>query len=314
MPPLAKILTFRGLYPRIVSDRETTTPHVESPEEAFSILGNDTRLSVLLELTRVAGEGGASATLSFSELQQRVGVDDSGRFNYHLDQLGDDFIAKDDGEYRARYPGLQVVSSIYAGLYNEPDRMTAESDYDCPQCERSLQIAYRDLSLALECPEHGLMTGYPVPPGAFEDRTLEAVTTVMFRRAIGEIESGVAGVCQRCWGTVEAEWPAGPPEWKTASEDLTWVGIACDRCWLNYKVPYRTVMAAFPAVRGFYTENGYDEIDAFMGPVSTSSETVCSITVHDDRRVTTTIELGDTLSITLDEEFDIVEQTRNPSE
>jgi hypothetical protein len=297
-----------------VSDRESTTPHVEFPEEAFSILGNDTRLSVLLELARVASERGPGATVSFSELQQRVEVDDSGRFNYHLGQLSDDFIEKEDGEYRARYPGLQVVSSIYAGLYSEPDRLTAESDHDCPQCELSLEIRYRDLSLALECPEHGLMSSYPVPPGAFDGRTLQEVTGVMFRRAISEIESGVAGVCQRCWGTVETEWPVDAPEWNTSPDGVTWVEIDCDRCWLTYKIPFRTVMAASPAVRGFYTENGYDQMAAFVGPVSTDVEGVCSITVHDDRRVTTTIELEDTLSITVDEEFDVVEQTRPRSD
>lgn len=297
-----------------MSDYEAISSRVASPEEAFSVLGDDVRLSILLELTRAASEQGSDAALSFSELRRRVDVEDSGRFNYHLNRLTGDFVRDDDDGYRARYPGLQVVSTIYAGLYSEPDRTSVESEYDCPNCERPLEITYQDLSLTLQCVEHGRMVDYPAPPGALEGRTLPELMTVVFKRAMSEVESAIAGICQRCWGTAEVGWPVEPPvENEMHPDDRLWVEIACDRCWLNYKTTYRTVIAAHPAVRGFYTSNGYDQVAVFAGSNPVEAEEVCSVTVHDDRRVTTTIELEDTLSITLDEAFNVLEQTRDRS-
>jgi DNA-binding transcriptional ArsR family regulator len=77
----------------------TERESVDLPEEVFSALGDETRLRILLELAAVANERGVGAGLSFSELRQRVGVEDSGRFNYHLDTLSGGFITKRDGQY-----------------------------------------------------------------------------------------------------------------------------------------------------------------------------------------------------------------------
>lgn len=85
------------------------TDVVGSPENAFSVLGDEVRLEILLVLAEQMGE---KSGLTFSELRERVGVKDSGRFNYHLDKLGDGFIKKTDDGYVPRYPGLAVVSAV----------------------------------------------------------------------------------------------------------------------------------------------------------------------------------------------------------
>lgn len=293
---------------------DDTTPALRSPEDAFSVLGDETRLSILFELARVASERGAEATVSFSALRDRVGVTDSGRFNYHLNQLSDGFVERVEDGYRARYPGLQVVSTVQAGLYAEPDRRTTEAAFDCPTCERPMEIAYRESVLVLRCPEHGPMTSYPVPPGALEGRTLQEAMTVAFRRAMAEMEFGMAGICQRCWGTVTVEWPVDPAQPGMAPADWLWTTVACDRCWLRYEVPYRTLVAAHPSVRGFYADSGHDQTAAIFSPVSTGNDSVCSVTVHDDRRVTVTVDLETTLSVTFDETFGVLDQRRTPPE
>lgn len=84
------------------------------PDEAFAVLGNETRLAILLALNRSDGE------LAYSELKRQVGVYDSGRFNYHLDKLLGHFIDGTEGGYRLRDIGRRaaqaVVSETFASL------------------------------------------------------------------------------------------------------------------------------------------------------------------------------------------------------
>ena len=52
-----------------------------SPDEAFAVLGDETRLQILQTL------GEADEPLAFSALFDRIEYDDSSNFGYHLDKL-----------------------------------------------------------------------------------------------------------------------------------------------------------------------------------------------------------------------------------
>ncbi len=282
-------------------DTDDSAPDlVESPQAAFSVLGDETRLSILLELAREAGERGPEAGLSFGTLRERVGVTDSGRFNYHLDRLRSGFVEKVDGEYRARYAGLQVVSTVYAGVYDDTGRATAESSTECPECGVPLEIRHEDARLELRCAEHGLLTGYPVPPGALESRTLPEALTLAMRRAMSEMALSLDGICQRCWGRVDLDWPVDPSQAGETPGEWRWAQVDCERCWLRYQVPLRTLVTALPVVRSLYTRHGYDQVDAIVGPRATGYPGVCTVTVEDGRP-TVTVDLDDeTLTLSLD--------------
>lgn len=77
-----------------------------SPDDAFAVLGNDTRMKILQTL------GEADEPLRFSELRDRIGVRDSGRFNYHLDKLTGHFITETDDGYALRPAGTRVVEAV----------------------------------------------------------------------------------------------------------------------------------------------------------------------------------------------------------
>lgn len=53
----------------------------ESVTDALEVLGNEIRVSILRELAEADGP------LSFTELRERAGVRDTGKFNYHLEKL-----------------------------------------------------------------------------------------------------------------------------------------------------------------------------------------------------------------------------------
>lgn len=84
-----------------------------TPGEAFSVLGNETRVAILQTLWNVGG------TAAYSELKERVGVRDSGRFNYHLDRLVGHFVERVDGGYRLTVAGEQAAQAVKANMFTE---------------------------------------------------------------------------------------------------------------------------------------------------------------------------------------------------
>ncbi len=66
-----------------------------APADAFGRLADATRLDVLRAL-----DAARDRSVSFSDLRGRVGVGDSGQFNYHLSRLRPHFVEKSDDGYR----------------------------------------------------------------------------------------------------------------------------------------------------------------------------------------------------------------------
>ena len=71
------------------------------PAEVFATLGNDTRVDILRALLEL---GADEAAVSFTDLFERVDVDDSANFNYHLRHLTGHFVKRSDDGYEFRYP------------------------------------------------------------------------------------------------------------------------------------------------------------------------------------------------------------------
>lgn len=293
---------------------------VDEVEDAFSVLGDETRLRILLVLVEVARERGLGEGLTFSELRGRVGVEDSGRFNYHLSQLRDGFVEKADGEYVARFPGLAVVSAVYAGLYTDGDAdadgsHTATTDRDCQLCSRPLQIHYEDNALWLECPEHGAMDRYSaVPPGAATGRSLEELARTVYTRVLVNLFLARHRVCLQCWGVTTIEYPVEQPHVSERfAEEFVWARLRCTRCWNQLRPPLRTVVATHPVVLGAFRERGYDLMETVRQVARIGDEQVCETELHgtDPPGATLRIELeGETLVLTVDETCTVVERRR----
>jgi len=211
---------------------------LDAVEDAFASLADETRMKILLELTKVVRERGRDAGLSFSELRQRVGIDDSGRFNYHLDKLSPVFVRKVDDEHVARYPGLMFISSVLAGTHRDaesPEPKTAQTEFACSVCSEPLELQYAErphyTGLSLSCPEHGETDKYPVPPGALSGRSLAELMTVGYTHALTNLNLARRGVCGRCWGTASVSYPADFDEGAEIVEEYIYADVSCDRCW-----------------------------------------------------------------------------------
>lgn len=285
-----------------------------STEQAFSLLGDETRLQILLELAIVAREDGYTVGLPFSELRKRVGVTDSGRFNYHLEKLTGVFIEKtDDERYVAAFPGLAVVSAVFAGTYaGDTSQLEESAPWQCRQCEQQMQMAYEHGQFSLTCPEHGINIGFPAPPGAVKDRSLQELADIVFIRALTNMDLARQGICPECWGHTSLTFPADTEEQPLESSQVG-AEITCTRCWVRYTTTIRGILTGHPAVRSLYQESGYELADAIIGEQSTSDPDNCTLTVDESvPQATATFSLNGatlTLAMTGDGEVAI---TREP--
>lgn len=99
---------------------------MESPTDALSVLGNEIRMSILRELAET------NEALSFTELKERVGIRDSGKFNYHLTKLCAYFVRETDVGYELGHAGSRVISAAgYEKGETNTERVTEER---CPVC------------------------------------------------------------------------------------------------------------------------------------------------------------------------------------
>lgn len=77
-----------------------------------SLLADETRIRILRELYAVGSTDGEATGLQFSTLRRRAEVSDSGRFNYHLDQLTGQLVAKVEDRYVLTPVGERLVRAF----------------------------------------------------------------------------------------------------------------------------------------------------------------------------------------------------------
>jgi len=169
------------------------------PAEAFGLLGNELRVTILLELGD-AKEGSEPRPLSFEELRRRCDITDSGRFNYHLQELLDVFVTEKEAGYGLLYPGVILYRAIKADSFT--DRTTVDPfpvGSPCTDCGRDLEATYRNSMLVVRCPDCGsLQFKYHLPPGAIRSNDPEAVlwaANVYARRDLMTVASHVCPTC-----------------------------------------------------------------------------------------------------------------------
>lgn len=178
----------------------------DSVSDAFAALGDETRVAILEALVDARCEDPEHPELSFSALRERVGVADSGRFNYHLGQLRGQFVESEDGAYSLTEAGNEVVGAILAGTYDEVlDLDPASLQGDCPFCGTPVVAHFGDGQLRVECEsEHPLLVT-ALPPAAATDRSTDELVDFAVRKSYAQLDLVTAGICSECYGNVEGE-------------------------------------------------------------------------------------------------------------
>lgn len=276
-----------------------------SPADAFGLVANETRLSILEALWRAE-----SSPTRFSDLRSEVGMRDSAQFNYHLGKLTDQFVRKVDGGYELRHAGEKVVRAILAGSFTQhPELDPIDVGDDCVQCGAGLLAEYADERLAVRCPDCGYGHGeYAFPPGGLTGRS-DAEILAAFDQRVRHLHClAKDGVCPECSGkmatTVERVAECCVSSSLTATH-------RCEQCGHELCSAVGLALLDDSDVVGFHRDHGVSLSDRpyWTLPWCVSDE---AVRVGDDGTFEVGIDLeGETLLVTLDADLSVVETVRS---
>ena len=310
--------------------------------EAFALLGDETRLAILLALweryePHAEDTYGSPDAVSFSELFERVDYDNPGNFSYHLEQLDGQFIRqRAEGEgYELRMPGLKLVQAIIAGAGLEDATLDpTEIDEACPLCDAPTEISYREGLVFQACTEcdgvapdrsntDGFLNAVKFHPAGLADRTPEALRAASMVASLRQTRSMFNGLCPTCSGPVDA--------WLDCCTDHDSEGI-CEHCgtpfdaWARFQCRIckdhgnaspKSLVMFHPAVRSFYDDHAVsirfraDEFESVARGYDLMDAHEVDIVSTDPHQVTVTItHEGDDLRLTFDESVDVVDVQR----
>jgi hypothetical protein len=276
--------------------------------EVFERVSHRTRVEILDALASAQRDAPMDPWLEYTELQDAVGIRDNGNLNYHLDRLGD-LVRKGEDGYRLSRVAMGLVGTASSGVL-DTDWTWGPVDVPggCLHCDDPVRLHYEDGVLWLTCGteehEHGLW----VPPSLLEahpeDELVERIAFLENRW--GELTR--RGICSECQGRVDGEL--------TELDDGRYHYLGhCERCGSQHGLPVGLFLVGHPAVQGFYYEHDVDVRSTpywaldFCRPGAETVDSTEPLRIRVD-----VSHAGDTLSLTLDREGDVVATERSSAQ
>jgi hypothetical protein len=318
-------------------DETRSAPEVESdgvsPEEAFAILGDETRLNIVRVLWRAGAAheyddvDDSASTMSFSELRRRVDVDDNGRFNYHLSKLVPHFVRKTGEGYRLSGGGKRIARTVVALAGDHDAAVSGEVSTDCPACGAGVTVTYEDQWLRFSCTEcpglfgdaapDGTLLNAPFPPPGLVGRTPDDALATELYRCMLDLTSMMQGVCPECASAVggslsvchEHDTGRARPCRTCGTPFAAWGELRCDTCRFAKRLPVELCVMGLAPVIGFLYARGTDVLAPSLDDLFELVRTQVSTAVTENPlRVVTTIGAGDdSLRLTVDEHLAVVD-------
>ncbi|MFC4450176.1 winged helix-turn-helix domain-containing protein [Halorussus aquaticus] len=281
------------------------------PDEAFELLAHETRFRILETLNETDG------SLAFSELRERVGVDDPGQFNYHLGKLTDRFVTSSDEGYELAAPGWRVVGAVLSGGYTKAlDADPIETDVPCLSCESGMELRFRGEKVQIQCPEcDETYTNIPIPAGIFEGVSPDEAPGVVDSWLKRLHSTANYGFCPNCDGKLDQTvlLPGDedvPEDWETDDEAI--VSYTCTRCGFSWYSSFPFPAVLHPAVVGVYHDHGIDMRETPFWNLDGLQADSATVTSSAPLRVEVTTTVGEQrICFTFDEDMNVVEERRD---
>jgi hypothetical protein len=273
--------------------------------DVFELVDHPGRLSiveVLIDAQRTDGE----TRLRFTDLRDRSDIDDTGRFNYHLDQLLGTFVTKTEAGYRLSSYAHRITAPMMGGIY-DPERATdaVATPGECPDCGSDLLIETDETVPRLVCEqEHVVNQGLLGYPGVVGDYPPDAASEALGRINAQSVELAVAGTCPTCHGPVDGEITE-------SAADSYHFEAPCDTCGNQFAHTVGGCVQTHPEVVSFLYDHGVDvrQTEPWALPfVYPGRETVAST---DPLRLSVDVHRGgETLTVTVDRTAAVVSTER----
>lgn len=254
---------------------ESTGAVEATVDELLSLLGNETRMAIMQAMWQ-AFSFGAYVTESrdgipFVELQEAVGVEDSGNFNYHLGQLTGVFLRDREDGYVLTPLGYNLMQAIdQYGEFGYDVREPQVLDSPCPYCDGDLVGEYRRGIVSVTCRDcgglasDGNFTFVEVSGSGTSSLSMSALLDAATLSMFSKIQSSRYGFCWNCSGSLSrvledcpdhAPTEAGICE-RCDTRYRTKVHVECPTCGTSGGGPILEYAIVSPAVTTFYEDRG----------------------------------------------------------
>lgn len=306
------------------------------PEEAFELLGHETRLAILYALweeEELESPGAyPGSPVSFTTLRKRVGMRDGSQFNYHLKKLVGPFVHATGDGYVLRRAGYQIMSAVLSGSLTELELLDeVPISEQCPLCGEQVVLELgteRMLDWLLarctyceggweipDLPSGVLMLVDPLEPAGVANRNPDEMYQTLVARTVHDFSLVAEGLCPACSGPISTS-PL------ICDEHVVEPGRVCNTCGTIFEIRFHNVcdvcgqawysasdrhFVNHPTVHAFYHEHGYDPFSHDW--LRIQGETILEQTVigDDPAEIETEISIdGDTLYVTIDEQGSIL--------
>jgi len=305
-----------------------------APDEAFSALGNEHRLAIIYALWEAYDPITPESSVPFSTLYDRVGIGDTGNFNYHLGQLLEHFVQQTDEGYALTPRGFEVARSLipYA-LTDTRSIAPVELEVPCVHCEspitfshdgeyaRAICQAEYARAICQACPGQweidgtGYLFVFSFPRAGIIGRTPEEVFHATVRYTFHRIGMFRDGICPTCSGSVATAVDVC----ETHQADENGICSAChryhqvehtyhcSRCKAVMSGPVAMNLFDEPAVLRFLADQGIDHEFASWETFVRGRDLREEVRSIDPLRVRIRLDAQDArLEIELDDQLDIV--------
>jgi hypothetical protein len=302
------------------------TGRTMSPEEAFSVVGDETRLQILQAL------GEAEEPLTFSELYRRVDYDDTANFNYHLGKLEGHFVRKTDEGYSLRHAGGRIVEAILSGTVTEdPVMERTPVETPCFLCGGQMEVGYREERVFGYCTECGgtrgeesstvgespgsaddIVGGVTLPPAGVHDRTPSELLRAAEVWSVSKSQALARDVCPRCTAPITRsvhvceDHDASDGRCEACDQQFAVTSrVDCTNCIVGGESVFTGYLLGNTDLMAFMIEHGIDPIHPEAFHLTGFEETVHSVDPFEGE-FTFRVD-GDAITLTVDDDLDVVD-------
>lgn len=236
----------------------------QTADDVFQLLSDEIRLDVLRTVAVAQREKRQTGVteLSFSEIYDRVDVDDTSKLSYHLGELTGTFLRKHGDGYAFTHAGEQLVRFVLAGNYRQPPEVgQVETEGSCLFCEETTLVAsLHDQYFMIRCSACDRPAyAYRVRPAQVRSHTGADLIESVIREQAGDLLKARRGVCPDCAGALDTEVMSAENEASPDGVPLSYATASeCQECLRFLSLPLTHAAVFHPEAIAFYWEHGVD--------------------------------------------------------
>jgi hypothetical protein len=230
----------------------------------FSLLSDKTRVDILRAIAVAQYEleraGAGPAELSFSEIYDRVEVENTSKLSYHLGELTGIYLRKNDDGYALSHAGERIVRFLLSGNYEPPDSFGPEPvSGTCLFCgEEALEASLPNQFFRVDCTACEMqVAGQPITPAQVKTWDTDALIRSVKLRSVEDYRQVRRGLCPECGARVSADVKR-VPESPLPDADSLLVTSQCEECLRRYNSPLTISVVYHPASVAVHWDRGID--------------------------------------------------------